>query len=304
MDPKHLYYLAEIVRYGSMSRASERLGVVQPTLTRVVKLLEDQAGAPLLTRGRYGVVPTDLGERLADAGNGIVHQIDKATEAVDQWKSGIGVELRVGVGPMLAVSVMPRLLEAFLDGKWPYNLKLITATVGELLTRLNQGELDVVLAPARMNLHQEKLHQHVVLNDKMAIYAGKKSALLGRAKKVTAADLATQPWIAVGALSNIHEVQTEIFDHLEIDRVVSRIQFTGDIAMCLELLETTNIVVLLPEKLADACKSISAEQKLDVKFPHAPRDIAYWCTKANKDRPQVLHFEEQVKNWLKAHFEM
>ena len=55
MNPQHLYYLQAIVEQGSMAKAAERLRVTQPTLSRIVKTLEEQAGAPLLHRERYGV---------------------------------------------------------------------------------------------------------------------------------------------------------------------------------------------------------------------------------------------------------
>ena len=48
MDPKHLFYFSEIVRQGSLSKASDKLGVVQPTLSRIVKILEHQSGGDLL----------------------------------------------------------------------------------------------------------------------------------------------------------------------------------------------------------------------------------------------------------------
>lgn len=180
------------------ARAAERLGVVQPTLTRVVEILEDQVGAPILNRGRYGVTATEIGARLAKSGTDIAHQMERAAQTVDQWKAGIGDELRVGVGPMLAISIMPRLIETYLEGRWPYLLKMTTATAGGLVNRLNTDELDVVLAPAQMNMHQERLVQEIVVEDRMAIYAGHKSRLVG-AGSVALSELMHETWIAVGS---------------------------------------------------------------------------------------------------------
>lgn len=61
MDLISLRYFVEIIRHRSLSRAAIALGIVQPALTRRIKLLEEQLGVELLTRHRRGVEPTEAG---------------------------------------------------------------------------------------------------------------------------------------------------------------------------------------------------------------------------------------------------
>ncbi|MDH7795664.1 LysR family nitrogen assimilation transcriptional regulator [Beijerinckia sp. GAS462] len=61
MDLLSLRYFVEIVRQRSLSKAAISLGLVQPALTRRIKLLEEQLGAELLMRHRRGVEPTETG---------------------------------------------------------------------------------------------------------------------------------------------------------------------------------------------------------------------------------------------------
>ncbi len=61
IDLVSLRYFVEIARQRSFSRAAVSLGIVQPALTRRIKLLEDQLGLELLTRHRRGVEPTETG---------------------------------------------------------------------------------------------------------------------------------------------------------------------------------------------------------------------------------------------------
>src|SRR5262249_21133958 len=49
---------------GSFTRAAQRLGVTQPTLSAQVKALEDGYGVALFDRRGRGVPPTSLGEQL------------------------------------------------------------------------------------------------------------------------------------------------------------------------------------------------------------------------------------------------
>ncbi|RYZ64762.1 MAG: LysR family transcriptional regulator, partial [Proteobacteria bacterium] len=59
-----LKYFLVICETQNFSRASERLGVVQPTLSKAMVRLEDIAGVPLLIRHSSGVRVTRAGEVL------------------------------------------------------------------------------------------------------------------------------------------------------------------------------------------------------------------------------------------------
>ncbi len=300
MDPKHLYYLAEIVRYGSLNRASERLGVVQPTLTRVVKIIEDKAGAPVLRRGRYGVTPTEVGKRLANVGQAIAQQVTDADKVLEQWRAGLYEELRIGVGPMLAVTIMPGFLLKSLGQAWPYSMQVTTATAGRLVDRLNYGALDVAIAPSQLRLHQEALDQEVVFEDRMAVYAGLNSPLLEKRGPISPAELADAPWIETGVMANIDQSSGGVFESLGLTSTTSKLTFTGDISMALSLLQQSDLLLALPENLAAHIPTIEPRQKLKVDAELPSRDIAIWVTKSNKDHPAVQHFTKALRRHIAA----
>ena len=77
MNPNLLKQLAIVVKQGSISSAAEQLYVTQPTLTRGIQQLEARVGAPVLKRTRYGVVPTEIGARLALIGERILADTDQ-----------------------------------------------------------------------------------------------------------------------------------------------------------------------------------------------------------------------------------
>lgn len=298
MDPKHLHYLAEIVRYGSLNRASERLGVVQPTLTRIVKMIEDKAGAPVLRRGRYGVTPTEVGKRLAAVGRAISQQVTDADKVLEQWRAGLYEELRVGVGPMLALTVMPDFLLQSLHQAWPYSMQITTATAGWLVDRLNYGELDVVVAPSQLRLHQEDLHQEIVFEDRMAIFAGRESPLLAKQGPISSGELAEASWIGTGVMANIDHPGGDIIDSLGLKSAAPKLSFTGDMSMALSLLQRSDALVALPENLATHVPAIDERQKLKVDADLPKRDIAIWVTKSNEDHPAIQHFKKALRSHL------
>src|SRR6185312_8567703 len=65
LDPVHLRSFLAIVRYGGYHRAAEALHLTQPAVSRHMRKLEAELGAPLFTRRGRGVELTELGERAA-----------------------------------------------------------------------------------------------------------------------------------------------------------------------------------------------------------------------------------------------
>ena len=57
MDVRQLAALVAVAETGSVTRAAEVLHLVQPAVSRQVKLLEDELGAPLFERTRHGMAP-------------------------------------------------------------------------------------------------------------------------------------------------------------------------------------------------------------------------------------------------------
>lgn len=61
---KELTYFMELAVTLNFSRASERIGISQPSLSSAIKNLENTIGIPLFLRGKNGVLLTPAGKHL------------------------------------------------------------------------------------------------------------------------------------------------------------------------------------------------------------------------------------------------
>ena len=75
-SPNELLYFVEVANTRNISRAAERLGITQPTLSLAVRRLEDSFGLPLLIRSKSGVQLTKSGEKL----------VFQARDLLDSWE--------------------------------------------------------------------------------------------------------------------------------------------------------------------------------------------------------------------------
>ena len=76
MEIKQLKYFSEIVRHGSINKASQAIFISQPYLSNVVKELENELDTKLLERHKTGITLTPDGEKLLLHANRLLDDMD------------------------------------------------------------------------------------------------------------------------------------------------------------------------------------------------------------------------------------
>lgn len=144
MDKNLAAFLA-VARTRTLTEASDRLGLTQPSVTKRIANLEAQYGAQLFHRHRRGMTLTPIGEIFYSRAKRIEAEYRQCREEIGAITSaGLSV-LRVGAGPLFHLNYVAGLFTA-LKSQYP-NLKLELTTdakypIGQLLI---DGELDVYL---------------------------------------------------------------------------------------------------------------------------------------------------------------
>ena len=75
MNLQHLRYAVEVANCRSITKAAARLFIGQPNLSRAIRELEDEFGAPLFRRTSAGMIPTVQGEAFLEHAKIILNQI-------------------------------------------------------------------------------------------------------------------------------------------------------------------------------------------------------------------------------------
>src|SRR6476619_3310915 len=102
--------LAEQLHFG---RASARLHISQPALSKRIRSLEEKVGGPLLVRNRRGVALTPAGSMFYKEARRVLRDVEVAFDAVRGATSGHRGKLRLGVGMSTVHSLVPRALLKF-----------------------------------------------------------------------------------------------------------------------------------------------------------------------------------------------
>jgi len=96
-DVNAMLLFAEVVRAGSLTRASETTGLSKATISRKLAVLEESLGALLLKKNSRSLAPTAIGTRLIDYARRVDAEVKDAILEVDELQSGLSGTLRVSI---------------------------------------------------------------------------------------------------------------------------------------------------------------------------------------------------------------
>ena len=141
-DPIQLKSFLALAETRNFTRAAERLGISQPTVSQHVRKLEQAAGRVLVTRDTRDVRLTDNGDAMA----GFARTILAANDVATRYFSGAAMRgrLRFGTADDLAITGLPRILREFRQLYPQINLELTVSQSDQLHRRLKAGALDLV----------------------------------------------------------------------------------------------------------------------------------------------------------------
>lgn len=157
MELRALRYFVEVVRRESFTAAAKALFVTQPTISKMIDVLEDELGTALLVRDegqrKRSVIPTAVGRlvhRHAEAMLLAESALKEELELLDELVQG---ELVLGIPPLGAALLGPAIAQ--FHQQWPgIEVKLQEAGGRSVEAALRSSELEVgiFMAPVAEDL--------------------------------------------------------------------------------------------------------------------------------------------------------
>lgn len=145
IDLRRLRYFIAVCDHGGISRASASVGISQPSLTRHIKLLEEELGFALLNRNGHGVGPTEQGRFLLDRARPLLEGIEDAIREARRRVSTLSGEVALGVCPTIAPLFLDEVSTQLRSTHPSVRLNVVEAYSGDLASMMGHGTIDLSL---------------------------------------------------------------------------------------------------------------------------------------------------------------
>jgi len=167
MNLHELQTFVSIAQLGGVTRAAGQLHRSQPAITRRVKLLEDQLGAPLLERGPGGSLLTEAGRTFLPYAEAILAALKDGVQAVQALQGEDHGVVSIAIVGTLAGTTIVEQLRRFTARHRNARLKLRTANSFEVSDMVRRGEVSLGLRyfgdPSPELISQQISEERIVL---------------------------------------------------------------------------------------------------------------------------------------------
>lgn len=145
MEIRVLRYFLTVVREGGINRAAEVLHITQPTLSRQLSQLEEEAGVKLFHRGARKITLTNEGILLRRRAEEILSLVDRTEKELTRQEELVEGRIVIGCGELAAVQTLSEIIESFHE-KYPLvSYDIFTANADLVKEQMEKGLIDIGL---------------------------------------------------------------------------------------------------------------------------------------------------------------
>lgn len=246
MELKQLTFFLTCAECGSLGKTSEVLYTSQPNVSKVIRSLEDELGAPLFERTRHGMYLTAYGKAVYQYARSIAQDVDviKALRP-ERWADSLCVS-------SYRSHTLARMLSEICEKKPELLITYRQGTVEEIIAQVEEGASEFGIlyvaqrhAPAFRNLlHRKRMSFCLLGHLDTCIYAGPKNPFYNK-ESITFEELSQLRFIR--DLDDVFSIQDGL-EHIELGVVnpdqLRAAVYTNSAHFSNDLLATTDIAAL------------------------------------------------------------
>jgi len=211
MELRHLRYFVAVAEALNFTKASARLRVAQPALSRQMTDLEEEIGVDLMKRSPRGVTLTAEGKLFLEEARELLKRADESVKKVRALARGEYGELHIGYSPTPTIEILPPALAAFQKAVPGVQVLLHDLSSDEIMDGLRSGAIQLAVTPLEsgghmMGIEFESLRNYPIC---LALAAGHP---LARLKSIPLPKIAEEPLITLsrkeypGAYSSLEQL--------------------------------------------------------------------------------------------------
>jgi len=286
---KDLHTLQTVAEVGSMAKASERLALSQPAISKAVSDMEHTLGAPLLDRSSRGVELTECGRLLVERTRVIFDEVRQGVSDIEHLSDPTRGVVRIGTAEPVT-GIVAQIISQ-LARKYPrLSYDVMVSDLDTLLRELRERRRDVLVTRWVPPPLADDLAAQVLFKSPLAVMAARGHPLLPR-KKLSLSDLMGEQWTLSPSDSFLGRITAELFYRKKLPLPPTLVT-TISIHMRLNLLANGRFLTVLPFQMLRYPSNKAWLRALDVNLGDSSQPIALVTLKRRRSGGAVRLFEQ------------
>jgi LysR family transcriptional regulator for metE and metH len=160
MELRHLNLVVTLAGEGTLTSAGKKLYLSQSALSRQLREIEDELGAPLFRRVKKRMVLTTEGKRVLEGANAVLGEVRRVREDVRCMTVGDVGTLRLGACSHTCFHWLPAVLQSFKGAHPGVEVQIDTAAAHDPAAHLTKGVIDLAIVnikPIETRISYKKL---------------------------------------------------------------------------------------------------------------------------------------------------
>ena len=166
MELRHFRYFAAVASEGSFSRASEKLHMAQPPLSRQIQQLEEELGVRLFDRARP-ITLTEPGKYFYEQVIQVLARVDEIRAMTQRIGKGMVTQFSIGFVASTLYDALPELIRRFRIARPGIEVALSEMTTLEQAAALKDGRIDVGFG--RLRFDDAALKRKTIREETLAV---------------------------------------------------------------------------------------------------------------------------------------
>ncbi|CAG5018098.1 Hydrogen peroxide-inducible genes activator [Dyadobacter sp. CECT 9275] len=279
MNIQQLEYIVAVDNHRHFVQAAEHCNVTQPTLSMMIRKLEEELGIKIFDRTKQPIVPTGIGRQIIDQAKTILRESGRLNEIARHFNGDLSGELRIGIIPTIAPYLLPHFVQPFIRNYPDIRLHVSEMITERIISELKLGNLDAGIVAS---VSEDNALQEIPLyKERFYAYVSKDTGLFNKQYILPTDIEPNELWL----LEEGHCFRTQIQKLCELSRnseFGSSFQYrSGSIETLMRMVDKNGGITILPEL---AVMELSEDRKTFIRsfrFPEPTREI---CLAVNREQ--------------------
>lgn len=168
MDLREIQLFMEVADQQSFTKAAERTYLSQPSLSKIVKKLEEELQVELFDRSTRHLWLTDAGKIVYQQGQKSLESLTELKMQLDELRNVKTGKIKIGIPPLVGTLVFPDMALEF-HAKYPKVwLQLVEFGAKKIVHLVEDSEVD--LAICVLPIDEEKLNVYPFISDEFVVF--------------------------------------------------------------------------------------------------------------------------------------